>query len=65
MQDKILEQITDLKKRGEPFAMALVVNREAPSSGKAGDRAIIRQNGQLIGWIGGVMELHPAPMRLG
>lgn len=53
MQDKHIEQITELKKRSEPFAVALVVNREAPSSGKAGDRAIIRQNGQLTGWIGG------------
>lgn len=53
MLDKFIELITELKKKSEPFAMALVVNREAPSSGKAGDRAIIRQNGQLIGWIGG------------
>ena len=48
-----LELVTDLKKRNEAFAMALVVNREAPSSGKAGDRAVIRKNGQLTGWIGG------------
>lgn len=37
----------------EPTALALVVRREAPSSGKPGDKAIISKDGKVDGWIGG------------
>jgi xanthine dehydrogenase accessory factor len=36
-----------------PYAVAMVVNRVAPSSGKPGDKAIIFPDGTLKGWIGG------------
>lgn len=38
---------------GHDFAIAQVINRIAPSSGKVGDKALILQTGELIGWIGG------------
>tara|TARA_R110001592_G_scaffold85144_2_gene251440 strand:- start:319 stop:1320 length:1002 start_codon:yes stop_codon:yes gene_type:complete len=38
---------------GANFAIAQVVDRIAPSSGKVGDKAIILETGELIGWIGG------------
>lgn len=37
----------------EPFAMAMVVHRKIPSSGKPGDKALIKADGELVGWIGG------------
>ena len=39
--------------RGENFAIAQVVDRIAPSSGKVGDKAIILESGEMIGWVGG------------
>lgn len=38
---------------GSDFAIAQVVDRTAPSSGKVGDKAIILETGELIGWVGG------------
>ncbi|MGA2825873.1 MAG: XdhC family protein [Streptosporangiaceae bacterium] len=48
-----LEQGAELARRGEPFALATVVWRQGPSSGKESCRAIITASGQLNGWIGG------------
>lgn len=53
MLDKHIEQVQELKNRNEPFALAVVVRRDAPSSGKVGDKALIRKTGHLEGWIGG------------
>lgn len=53
MLDKFLEYTLDLKKKNEPFAMATVIRREAPSSGKAGDKAVINKFGEILGWVGG------------
>jgi xanthine dehydrogenase accessory factor len=53
MLDQFLEKTQDLSKRNEPFAIAMVVRREAPSSGKTGDKALINRYGELTGWIGG------------
>ena len=53
MSDKHYDTLLELRKKGEPFVQALVVRREAPSSGKAGDKALVKRNGELIGWIGG------------
>lgn len=39
--------------RGEAVALATVVWRQAPSSGKLGSRALITASGELHGWIGG------------
>ncbi|OQP63849.1 hypothetical protein A3860_23205 [Niastella vici] len=53
MPDNFLEYALELKKKNEPFAMAIVVRREAPSSGKAGDKAVINKFGEMLGWVGG------------
>lgn len=53
MLDKFLQDTELLKKKNEPFAIAQVVRREAPSSGKVGDKAVINKYGEIIGWIGG------------
>ncbi len=39
--------------QGANFAIAQVVDRIAPSSGKVGDKAIILDTGEMIGWVGG------------
>ncbi len=48
-----LEQGAELARRGESFALATVVWRQGPSSGKESCRAIITGTGELHGWIGG------------
>jgi len=49
----VLEQVRELARSGQAFALATVVWRQGPSSGKQGSRAIITADGQLHGWIGG------------
>jgi xanthine dehydrogenase accessory factor len=49
----ILQQASELAGAGEVFALATVVWRQGPSSGKLGSRAIITADGELRGWIGG------------
>jgi xanthine dehydrogenase accessory factor len=49
----VLTLANELADRGEEFALATVVWRQAPSSGKLGSRAIVTANGQVHGWIGG------------
>jgi xanthine dehydrogenase accessory factor len=49
----VLEQVGELARRGQTFALATVVWRQGPSSGKQGSRAIITADGQVRGWIGG------------
>lgn len=49
----VLEHAFELSRRGEPFALATVVWRRGPSSGKEGYRAVITPSGQVHGWIGG------------
>ena len=39
--------------KGSDFAIAQVVDRMAPSSGKVGDKALILETGEMIGWVGG------------
>ncbi len=43
----------ELARSGETFALATVVWRQGPSSGKQGSRAIITADGEIDGWIGG------------
>lgn len=57
-----LEQAAELARRGESFALATVVWRQAPSSGKEGCRAIITAAGEVHGWIGGACS-EPAVIR--
>src|ERR1700744_2406861 len=49
----VLERMGELARSGQAFALATVVWRQGPSSGKRGSRAIITSDGQLDGWIGG------------
>ena len=49
----LLEQIYELNRAGESFAVASVVRVEKPISAKPGDKAIIKSDGTLEGWIGG------------
>jgi len=58
----VLEQAGELTRRGQAFALATVVWRQGPSSGKQGSRAIITDAGELHGWIGGACA-EPAVIR--
>ncbi len=49
----VLEYACELSQRGEAFALATVVWRRGPSSGKQGNRAVVTASGRVYGWIGG------------
>ena len=53
MYNDLIDQISKYMGQGEEFAVAHVIWREAPSSGKPGDKAIILKDDTIIGWIGG------------
>jgi xanthine dehydrogenase accessory factor len=53
MFNEFLKKTQELHQNREPFAIAFVVNRQVPSSGKPGDKAVIEKNGRITGWIGG------------
>ena len=53
MFGQFLSKADELLAKGEPFAVALVVRYQAPISGKPGNKAIIRADGKIWGWIGG------------
>lgn len=50
---QIFEMAGELAAKGEKFALATVVWRQGPSSGRQGARAIITADGEIHGWIGG------------
>src|SRR5215475_7796745 len=50
---QVMEQASELARRGEAFALATVVWRQGPSSGQQSARAIITASGELHGFIGG------------
>lgn len=43
----------ELRNRGEPFVSAVVVRAVKPTSGKPGNKAIVRPGAAMIGWLGG------------
>ena len=49
----ILDQISALQSREEPFVLATVVAYKSPQSAKPGSKAIITADGSSIGWVGG------------
>src|SRR5882672_2516185 len=50
----ILDRISTLKAKGEPFALATVVRTVSVTAAKAGAKAIILPDGSMSeGWIGG------------
>lgn len=53
MYDEFFAKAYELIRQGVPFATAIVVRAEKPTSGKPGDKAIITANGTMHGWIGG------------
>jgi len=42
-----------LQQQGEPYALVSVVRTQAPSSARAGDKALVTAQGIVYGWIGG------------
>jgi xanthine dehydrogenase accessory factor len=53
MRRELLELASDLVRRGEPFALATVVARQAPVSAQVGDTALVKRDGTFFGWVGG------------
>jgi xanthine dehydrogenase accessory factor len=53
MQLDFYSEFQKLHKSGNPFAIATVVRAEKPTSAKVGAKAIITEEGNLLGWIGG------------
>jgi xanthine dehydrogenase accessory factor len=50
----VLDLVTDMKSRGEPFVLATVVRTLSVTAAKAGAKAVIRTDGTISGgWIGG------------
>jgi xanthine dehydrogenase accessory factor len=58
----VLIEAGRLSEAGEPFALATVVSVRRPASAKRGDRALIRADGKLVGWVGGACS-EPAVIR--
>jgi len=53
MHKSFLAKAAQFSKENVPFATAYIVRRKSPSSGKPGDKAVITEEGQIFGWIGG------------
>src|SRR5437667_273880 len=53
MTDDLVQLSQDLSRRGEPFALATVVWRRAPSSAQPGNQAIVTAAGKVRGWLSG------------
>jgi xanthine dehydrogenase accessory factor len=47
------QQLDSLRTREEPFVLATVVAYKSPQSAKPGSKAIIKADGEMIGWVGG------------
>jgi xanthine dehydrogenase accessory factor len=53
MRPEVLQLANELTRRGEPFVLATVVWRRAPSSGKEGSTALVTPDRRVRGWLGG------------
>lgn len=53
MRKSLIQKHNELNEAGQVFALAQIVRRVNPSSGKPGDKAIITSDGSIHGWIGG------------
>jgi xanthine dehydrogenase accessory factor len=53
MRSQLLALAAELTRRGEAFAVATVIRREAPSSARVGDSALVTATGAFYGWLGG------------
>jgi xanthine dehydrogenase accessory factor len=47
------DQFNELRAREEGFVLATVVAYKSPQSAKPGSKAIIKADGEMIGWVGG------------
>lgn len=52
------ERARDLRAHGEPFVTATVVRTERPTSAQAGNVALVRRDGTIEGFVGGVCAQH-------
>src|SRR5262245_14206079 len=53
MAEDVLTLAVELRRGGQPFALATVVRCERPTSAKPGAKALIREDGSVTGWVGG------------
>lgn len=53
MHDEFFSKAHEFLAAGQPFATAVVVRAERPTSAKPGDKAIVTPAGIMHGWIGG------------
>jgi xanthine dehydrogenase accessory factor len=53
MDNEFFSKAHQLLTEGTPFATAIVVRAEKPTSAKPGDKAIVTPDGVMHGWIGG------------
>jgi xanthine dehydrogenase accessory factor len=53
MRADLLQLAADLARRGEPFALSIVVRRQSATSAHLGDMAVITEDGAFHGWVGG------------
>ena len=51
--NSLQDQFNELLRREEPFVLATVVAYKSPQSAKPGSKAIIKNDGSQIGWVGG------------
>jgi xanthine dehydrogenase accessory factor len=58
ISDKLSERRHELSQRGEPFVTATVVRVQRPTSVEPGNVAIIRGDGTIEGFVGGVCAEH-------
>lgn len=49
----IIDCMARMKGDNQPFALATVVRTEDATSAKAGNKAVIRADGSMLGWLGG------------
>lgn len=53
MHNAFINKLNEFQNKAEAYALAIIVRRKIPSSGKPGDKAIITADGHIHGWIGG------------
>ena len=49
----LFQEVDRLRAAEEPFVLATVVAYKSPQSAKPGSKAIIKADGEMIGWVGG------------
>jgi xanthine dehydrogenase accessory factor len=58
MPRALAERANDLRAHGEPFVTATVVRVQRPTSAQAGNVALVRNDGTIEGFVGGVCAQH-------